>query len=398
MKWPLTLITVAVALSGCQSQSPPTADPFFGRTRVPPPGTGNMSGPPTDPYFGGTPSATGPMSRPAGSPAVTPHTVIPQTPGTFTPGTSPIVPDTSPMAPGMNNRYTPPAGTFDQRNGSGFGSNPSASRGPTIRIPPPSLTAGTPIRATPEENTPVVAETPGPTVATTGMTAPATTPSVSLAGRERIVRILQPRPKPVAAASCDSASSCEPTPSCEPMPVAAVDCRPREPRLLNVPVDAIDIRDLPKVQTSTSPNRSTAVPGQDAFRLISGVQPSVPSRQSSVPGDSVAVVTAAVAEATESGKTTAKGFAPKSNYGYGADYAWLRGRLEYSRIDQRWKLRYIPIDGETDRYGGSVVLPDQSLLSGFERGDFIEARGQIDLLNPKKGFAPTYRATAVKRL
>ena len=350
MKWPLTLVIVAVALSGCQSQSPPTADPFFGRTRVPPPGTGYMSSPPTDPYFGGTPSTAGAMSRPAGSPAVTPHTVIPQTPatpGTFTPDTSPIVPGTSPMAPGTNNRYTPPAGTFNQRSGSGFGSNPS------------------------------------------------------LAGRERVIRILQPRPKPVAAVSCDS------TPSCEPTPVAAVDCRPREPRLLNVPVDAIDIRDLPKVQTSTSPKRSTAVPGQDAFRLVSGAQPSVPSGQSSAPGDSVAVVTAgdsvavvtaAVAEATEPGKTTATGFAPKSNYGHDADYTWLRGRLEYSQIDRRWKLRYIPIDGETDRYGGSVVLPDPSLLGGCERGDFIEARGQIDLLNPKKRFAPTYRATAVKRL
>jgi len=374
MKWPLTLIIVAVALSGCQSQSPPAADPFFGRTRVPPPGTGDMSGPPADPYFGGTPSAAGAMSRPAGSPAITPHTVIPQTPAT------------SPMAPGTNNRYTPPAGTFDRRNGSGFGSNPSASRGPTIRIPPPSLTAGTPVRATPKENAPVAADTPGPTVATTGMTAPATTPMAPLAGRERVIRLLQPRPKPVAAVSCNAT------------PVAAVDCRPREPRLLNVPVDAIDIRDLPKAQTPTSPKRSTAVPGQDAFRLISAVQPLVSSGQSSAPGDSVAVATAAVAEATEPGKTTATGFAPKSNYGHDADYAWLRGRLEYSRIDRRWKLRYIPIDGETDRYGGSVVLPDPSLLGGCERGDFIEARGQLDLLNPKKGFAPTYRATAVKRL
>ncbi len=91
-------------------------------------------------------------------------------------------------------------------------------------------------------------------------------------------------------------------------------------------------------------------------------------------------------------------FTPQPNYGHDPDYKFLRGKLEYSQIDRRWKLRYIPIDGRTDRYGGSVVLPDTSLLSGCERGDFIEVRGQIGRHDPKKGFAPTYQADEVKRL
>ena len=93
------------------------------------------------------------------------------------------------------------------------------------------------------------------------------------------------------------------------------------------------------------------------------------------------------------------GFAPQSNYSHDATYEKLRGRLEYSQLDRRWKLRYIPIDSETDQYGGSVILPDPTVLHGCERGDFVEVEGRLSRQNStKKGFAPEYKVTKVKRL
>src|SRR5262249_10902919 len=64
-------------------------------------------------------------------------------------------------------------------------------------------------------------------------------------------------------------------------------------------------------------------------------------------------------------------------YGYAPDYAWLRGRLEYSPTMRQWKLRYIPIDGTTDQFGGSVKLPDSPALTSFKPGDMVTVRGTV---------------------
>ena len=138
-----------------------------------------------------------------------------------------------------------------------------------------------------------------------------------------------------------------------------------EPRRLNVPTRVVNIKDLPKAKTS------------DGFRLVSADE---------VPGKS-AVVRAAPTSSS-----------PRANYGYADDYSWLRGRLEYSQVGNRWKLRYIPVDGQTDRHGGSVTLADPKLLGGCERGDFVEIHGQIGQQDPKRGFAPNYHVAKVKRL
>lgn len=85
-------------------------------------------------------------------------------------------------------------------------------------------------------------------------------------------------------------------------------------------------------------------------------------------------------------------------YGYDPQYRWLRGRLEYSEADRCWKLRYIPIDGVTDKYGGSVVLSNTSSLSGFERGDFVEVHGTLTSSSGKpQGFSGTFDVQQIKR-
>ena len=71
--------------------------------------------------------------------------------------------------------------------------------------------------------------------------------------------------------------------------------------------------------------------------------------------------------------------------------------MEYSEVDRRWKLRYIPINSETDQFGGSVVLADSSLLSGLQKGDFVEVRGR--LLTDEAGqwgYAPVYEVAQLQ--
>ncbi len=80
-----------------------------------------------------------------------------------------------------------------------------------------------------------------------------------------------------------------------------------------------------------------------------------------------------------------------AKYGYDADYASLRGRLEFLEGRQQWKLRYIPIDGDTDRFGGSVVIADTSALADFKPGDFVSVVGTVDQSSASsRSFAPTY--------
>ena len=105
------------------------------------------------------------------------------------------------------------------------------------------------------------------------------------------------------------------------------------------------------------------------------------------------------------GLTTAAGggsvgsFSPRARYAHDPEYGWLRGRLEYSQIDRCWKLRYIPIDGTTDQFGGSVVLPDTSLLSGYERGDFVEVHGTLGrTASEQQGYAPSFQIRQIERL
>ena len=79
-----------------------------------------------------------------------------------------------------------------------------------------------------------------------------------------------------------------------------------------------------------------------------------------------------------------------ATYGFDANYAWLQGQLEYSDATKQWKLRYVPINGPTDRYGGSVVLGPTPALAGYKAGDFVSVKGQVASGSTGQG---SYRAT-----
>jgi hypothetical protein len=132
---------------------------------------------------------------------------------------------------------------------------------------------------------------------------------------------------------------------------------------------------LPK-SGSTSSGASTG----SAVRPVSGV------RQTSF-------VTQRGASSTPAPRSASRG-----RHAYDADYTRLTGQLEYSQFSDRWKLRYIPIDGDTDDFGGSVILADNPLLDSFQPGDFVSVDGALaDQTREGGNFSPTYRVDRIER-
>lgn len=162
-----------------------------------------------------------------------------------------------------------------------------------------------------------------------------------------------------------------------------------QPRRLNGSPPAVDIMDLPPAGSSSSaePSRNSG-----GIRLVSGIEEidepaNVPTPESrSIPfvrGDS--------------GVNTSSS---RARYAHDPEYRWLRGRLQYSQITGRWKLRYIPVEGTTDEFGGSVVLSNPSALSGYERGQFVEVRGRLAATpqDDDEGYAPEFEIAEIRRV
>lgn len=76
--------------------------------------------------------------------------------------------------------------------------------------------------------------------------------------------------------------------------------------------------------------------------------------------------------------TPQKGPSQDDWYGASQDFSRLRGKLEYSPEDDRWRLRYTPPDASADKYDGTVVLERSPLLNGVIGGDFIVVEGSLN--------------------
>ena len=140
----------------------------------------------------------------------------------------------------------------------------------------------------------------------------------------------------------------------------------------------VDILDLPR-PGSNGTNRGAAIPaGAGGVRVASDTAAST-GRNNVLAASGGSAADAAL-------------------YGYDTNYVWLRGKLEYAQADGQWKLRYIPVDTDSDGYGGSVVISNAAALSGYERGDLVEVRGRVQLQQAKKGFAPPYEVSEIKPL
>jgi hypothetical protein len=172
------------------------------------------------------------------------------------------------------------------------------------------------------------------------------------------------------------------------------------PRRINPPTNVIDIMDLPPKGSSRSSGlgsarASTAVHRDPAVRPASATmaEPSA-NRQAPADGQSQNPYPRRLPKADKP-----VDFTPSAKYGHADNHSWLKGRLEYSQARRRWKLRYIPIDGQADRFGGSVILQKTSLLSGYERGNYVEVKGRLAADAKTDGdYAPDYAVTQIKRV
>ena len=371
-----SLAAAAVVLTGCSGSGAKSVLDPFSRTTVEPPRTGCIMGQPADPYYSGTRQAALP-----GGPATTSDTWKSRGAAADTSDST-----TVPIAarPRTSSRIEASQRDYDDRGAVAENrvSRPATGPGDRLIIP---LAARAPVdtpirRQGPNESLVAAARTKAPDRSAAAASSAAATTEASgarpgepsrqgatsaagamLASREPIVRTIQPGPRAPAGPAAAGLATQRPGSA------------GNEPRRFAPSGQTINIMDLPEPGSSRGV-RSASNGAQGAIRLVSATE-----EIRSTPGDS---------------------FAPRAQFSHDPDYRRLRGRLEYSDIDRKWKLRYIPIDGTTDEFGGSVVLPDASLLSGYERGQFVEVRGTLGAApeDEDRGYAPEYQVRELKLL
>jgi len=372
-----------VLLAGCQSSQP--TNPFMSTT-VPPPGTGQAALPNPQPYY-----PTGP-----GAPAAAPLQTLP--------------PASNPTAPPAGNKFSPPGGfnypqsSLDRSkavNPVDPASTEIRAGGTALARRPTPARGSDPGTSTPATTSTLVSNAAQPSAApsqpATSPSAPATASRVVLAsfhdtsatdsassgsdsdiagGGKTAIRIAEPRTPPTGDEHTDP-------------PDQTADSRASPPLRLTSTDTVTDIDDLPKALPQGSQARPMAGGQRGTYASYSQpVTPTLASRtavgSNGGPPPTNGSTQPAVSDSSAQPATA-------SRYAQGADYASLSGRLEYSQSTQRWKLRYIPIDGQTDQYGGSVVLDGPALLASFNPGDFVTVQGAIAGKGADgRSFAPTY--------
>jgi len=81
-------------------------------------------------------------------------------------------------------------------------------------------------------------------------------------------------------------------------------------------------------------------------------------------------------------------------FGFAPGYEWLRGQLQLSSATGQWTLRYVPIQGSVDPFGGNLTIANPQVLSNLQPGDFVLLRGRLD--GTEVG-APIYTVSVVQR-
>jgi len=386
MKRIFALVAAAALLAGCQSPQP-AYNPFSGPTVVPPPGTAVP--PPGQPYYG----------SPAGAPLLPPSTnVPPPTSSTIRPG----APNFAPVpAGGMSSSFTPnvspqpPAAFPAPASAAPISSNPVPASGFTAQTRPvygppggnalpqrvaAPMAAGGPMMMQASAGQPTLAQAPP-----SGWSAPAAASAASSNGQVT-----------AAAASVPSTN------------VSSAGRGTVTPASFTTPSPAIRIVDPPASSLTTASLSPSTAPSKPASRVPEiGELPAFSGRSSPIAGSlpPAAAPTAARAGSGSSGTvwnrpSTAPSSSdlPAAGFGYDSQYRWLKGKLEYSQATQTWRLRYIPPDGATDNYGGSVILSDASRLGGLKPGDLVYAEGTPGTAGATAGsFAPVYTLARIAK-
>jgi hypothetical protein len=110
-----------------------------------------------------------------------------------------------------------------------------------------------------------------------------------------------------------------------------------------------------------------------------------------------ALANPALAESTESfPRRSSPDHMATPDSGHAEDYSWLVGKLQYSRFNKSWRLRFASVD-EEDRYGGSVTIVDDLRLAGLKDGQTVRVEGH--LTNPEaRTIAPPYEVNSIQAL
>ncbi|MBN2217117.1 MAG: hypothetical protein JW719_07055 [Pirellulales bacterium] len=379
MKRPWFLVVLILALAGCASRKPYAPDAFFGRTAIPPPATGSALASRHAPYYAGVSENNSPIiqvEQPAQRLAAHENSAWQSTADVRQSANAPASP--SPSSTNQIAAHWLPGST--------------GSADIRTRIRPPDYAAST--------NQPVNAPANSNQIA-----APSSTSTATQRPRQPIVSILQPRATPasrqletIAATTPSTSAGCattiasswsSPTSECNaPTTSIAPRCDAACPDRPTIrPSRFVEIGDLPDVGTRAARTRRMDNQVQQASATVA-MGGRTPQTNASGPSTQ---------PSNTSGWSNANGSTPSLRYGHDPAYAWLRGRLEYSDVAKRWKLRYIPINGETDRFGGSVVLGETTLLADLEQGDFVEIRGRLLTgENGHWGYAPVYEVAQLR--
>jgi hypothetical protein len=154
---------------------------------------------------------------------------------------------------------------------------------------------------------------------------------------------------------------------------------------------------------SRSGSRSQTPANSSGFRPVGGVRRA--SYEEEIPEDDGAIRVSepssprSVRRVTPVSATTgrhATSVPATSRYGHDSEYTWLRGKLEHSQVEGRWKLRYIPIDGDTDDFGGSVILLGTRMLEEYQPGEFVTVYGSLADQPDGRSFAPPYQLERIE--
>ena len=240
----LFAVVCAVALGGCKgSEARIPIDPFYGQTKIPPPGTGQMSRrPAVDPYYPHR-AATAPQGVPQASEGLA--------------ATSEAASGAaSPPGPAEANTAPPPAGQLaGQPKGDQIEIPGSARRSIPIGseatvASPSSLAASPPSR--PAAAAPSAAASAA-SLATSNPRYGNNAASTDLSTRERITRVLEPRP-----AIATNRNSWSTTGTASPAAVTR---------------QSVDIMDLPPAGTSGAYRGSQTSDSTGQVRLTSATEP-----------------------------------------------------------------------------------------------------------------------------
>lgn len=145
------------------------------------------------------------------------------------------------------------------------------------------------------------------------------------------------------------------------------------------PPAAIEQQGFP---TSVQPAQYAIAPGaaSDGFR------PQGSSLQTAAPPSSQPLVNSALTSEDP------------SHFGFDTTYSWLRGQLQYYPQTGYWGLRYVPLQGTSDPYGGVVVINNSEVLEGVQPGEFLLIQGFLETADNGDGtFVPLYTVEGIQR-